>query len=272
MASASWCEQAPGGLIGISGRRNLGLCQCPIIKNICLKPVGADGALKSFVVNFRYLIPSPSIAIITDNFESLLDHLADALVRDGYSIFPRHLPSLLIDQLWQELQSLPDNELKMAGIGRQDDFQLNSEIRRDKIHWLTGETIPQQDFMTWMELLRAGLNRRLFLGLFDYECHFASYGKGGFYKKHLDAFKNLASPLQPNRILSTVLYLNREWQPGDGGELLLFNEEDTRLLETVTPEYGKLIIFLSERFPHEVAIARRERQSIAGWFRTQGIL
>jgi len=71
-------------------------------------------------------------------------------------------------------------------------------------------------------------------------------------------------------VLSTVLYLNRDWQPGDGGELLMFDDEDTCLLEAVTPEYGKLIIFLSERFPHEVAIAHRERQSIAGWFRTQG--
>lgn len=204
--------------------------------------------------------------------EGLLDNLADALVRDGYQIFNHTFPSSLVDGLWRELQSLPHDELRVAGVGRQDDFQINRHIRRDKILWLEGDTDMQQAFLAWMELVRVGLNRRLFMGLFDYECHYASYAPGAFYKKHLDAFKNPLNPAQPNRILSTVLYLNPEWRAGDGGELLLYDEADTHLLETVAPEYGKLVIFLSDRFPHEVLVANRERQSIAGWFRTQGIL
>jgi SM-20-related protein len=35
----------------------------------------------------------------------------------------------------------------------------------------------------------------------------------------------------------------------------------------VAPECGKLVIFLSEDFPHEVLPATQLRQSIAGWFR-----
>lgn len=204
--------------------------------------------------------------------EGLLDNLADTLVRDGYQIFNHTFPSSLVNGLWQELQSLPENELRVAGVGRQDDFQVNRQIRRDKIRWLEGDTEMQQAFLAWMELVRLGLNRRLFMGLFDYECHYASYAPGAFYKKHLDAFKNPLNPAQPNRVLSTVLYLNPEWRVGDGGELLLYDEDDAHLLETVAPEYGKLVIFLSDRFPHEVLVAHRERQSIAGWFRTQGIL
>lgn len=204
--------------------------------------------------------------------EGLLDNLADALVRDGYQIFNQTFPPSLVNGLWQELQSLPENELRIAGVGRQDDFQVNRQIRRDKIRWLEGGTEMQQAFLAWMELVRLGLNRRLFMGLFDYECHYASYAPGAFYKKHLDAFKNPLNPAQPNRVLSTVLYLNPEWRIGDGGELLLYDEDDAQLLETVAPEYGKLVIFLSDRFPHEVLVAHRERQSIAGWFRTQGIL
>lgn len=204
--------------------------------------------------------------------EGLLDNLADALVRDGYQIINDTFPLSLVDGLWQEFQTLPESELRVAGVGRQDDFQVNRQIRRDKIHWLDGNTEMQQAFLTWMEAVRLGLNRRLFMGLFDYECHYASYAPGAFYKKHLDAFKYPLNPAQPNRILSTVLYLNPEWRTGDGGELLLYDEDDTQLLQTVAPEYGKLMIFLSDRFPHEVLVAHRERQSIAGWFRTQGIL
>lgn len=206
----------------------------------------------------------------TNSLDTLLDQLADALARDGYRCLSDVLPAALVDGLWRERHALPDSELKSAGIGRQDDFQLNRHIRRDKIYWLDGSSPAQQEFLAWMEQVRIGLNQRLFLGLFDYECHYASYGPGGFYKKHLDAFKQQGYSVAPNRVLSTVLYLNPNWQAGDGGELLLYDEAGIQLLETIAPQYGKLVIFLSAEFPHEVAVATCERHSIAGWFRTQG--
>jgi len=118
-----------------------------------------------------------------------------------------------------------------------------------------------------MEGLRLGLNRRLFMGLFDYESHFAHYPIGAFYKKHRDAFAGQSGNRQPNRVLSTVLYLNSAWQPHEGGELLIYAEDGEAIIETVVPVYGRLVIFLSEKFPHEVLPATRERKSIAGWFR-----
>jgi SM-20-related protein len=198
-----------------------------------------------------------------------LNNLADALGDTGYYIVNNAIPAGLVDRLWVELQDLPDDELKVAGIGRQDDFQLNRQIRRDKISWLDGRSTAQTDFLMWMQGVRQGLNQRLFMGLFDYECHYASYAPGAFYKKHFDAFKDQQFPAQSNRILSTVLYLNPGWQHGDGGELLIYNEEDTQLLEVVAPEYGKLVVFLSKKFPHEVKTTATDRQSVAGWFRTQ---
>lgn len=82
-----------------------------------------------------------------------------------------------------------------------------------------------------------------------------------FYKKHRDAFSG-----RMNRVISTVLYLNPNWDPEDGGELLLYSEDD-RLLETITPRYGQMALFLSEEFPHEVTTVNKPRYSIAGWFR-----
>jgi SM-20-related protein len=201
--------------------------------------------------------------------EFILNDLADALRETGYHIINNALPVGLIEPLWRELQTLPETELKVAGIGRQDDFQLNRQIRRDKIHWFDGSSAPQADFLIWMEALRQGLNQRLFLGLFDYECHYASYAPGAFYKKHVDAFKDQRLVSQANRVLSTVLYLNPDWQPGDGGELLMYDTQDTRLLESIAPECDKLVVFLSEKFPHEVKPTANDRHSVAGWFRTQ---
>lgn len=212
--------------------------------------------------------------------DQLFDAIADALVERGYLILPQALPRRLVDELFSRLHALDDEDFKRAGIGRQDGFQIDNSIRRDRIRWLQQNDPAEIEFLTWMDELRLALNRRLFMGLFDYECHFASYGVGAFYKKHLDAFKRptpslqvtLQSPLQtqPSRVISTVLYLNPDWQSGDGGELLIYDEDDARLLESIAPEYGKLVVFLSEKFPHEVAVAKRERHSIAGWFRVSG--
>ena len=117
-----------------------------------------------------------------------------------------------------------------------------------------------------MDVLRVGINQRLFLGLFDYESHFAHYEIGAFYQKHRDAFNDHKKTGQPIRMLSTVLYLNKDWQDDNGGELMIYNDSE-QPLEKVVPYFGRLVIFLSEKFPHEVLPAKRERKSIAGWFR-----
>ncbi len=192
----------------------------------------------------------------------IFDTVADQLEQRGYAIVPQALPTETVDALFVELKQLRERDFKPAGIGRQDDFQVNRFVRSDEICWLNGKSPASASFLAWMEALREGLNRRLFLGLFDYEAHYASYPTGAFYKKHVDAFKG-----RSNRVLSTVFYLNPQWQSNDGGALVLYDESDEREIERVLPEYGKLVIFLSEVFPHEVLPAERERNSIAGWFR-----
>jgi SM-20-related protein len=200
--------------------------------------------------------------------ESQLDVMADTLVEQGYCIVDRAFPAVLLNQLLSLLNQLQVDEFKAAGIGRQTDFQVQETIRSDKIHWLEPNTEATTECLQWMDSLRVGINRRLFMGLFDYESHFAYYPVGAFYKKHLDAFRGKRQQGQSNRVLSTVLYLNEAWQLGDGGELLLYAEDDdNKVIETILPESGRLVIFLSEKFPHEVLPAKRERKSIAGWFR-----
>ncbi|HOY22942.1 MAG TPA: 2OG-Fe(II) oxygenase [Cellvibrio sp.] len=200
--------------------------------------------------------------------ESQLDLIADALVERGYWVMDNALPKILLNQLLIYFNHLQADEFKVAGIGRQTDFQVQGTIRSDKIHWIQPSIEIMAEFLESMGSLRVGLNRRLFMGLFDYESHFAHYPIGAFYKKHLDAFRGKHQQGKSNRVLSTVLYLNHAWQPSDGGELLLYAEDDeNRVIESILPEYGRLVIFLSEKFPHEVLPAKRERKSIAGWFR-----
>ena len=116
-----------------------------------------------------------------------------------------------------------------------------------------------------MEALRLGLNTALFLGLFDYECHYAIYEKGADYAKHSDVLQG-----KKNRILTTVLYLNEDWHACDGGELVVFEPTGNSVIATVNPTFGTMIIFLSESFPHEVLMSHSTRRSISGWFRVSG--
>jgi len=101
----------------------------------------------------------------------------------------------------------------------------------------------------------------LYLGLSYYESHFAIYDEGDFYEKHLDTFKNFK-----NRVVTTVYYLNENWDEKDGGELVVYDEED-RLITKLPPFANTLVVFMSDRFPHEVLPAKKKRFSIAGWFR-----
>jgi SM-20-related protein len=94
------------------------------------------------------------------------------------------------------------------------------------------------------------------LGLKDFECHFAIYPENTFYKKHIDRFQQNA-----HRVLSFVLYLNENWQKGDGGELGIYPDKEEHIVEPVA---GRLILFRSEIL-HEVLLSHKERISLTGW-------
>jgi len=47
-------------------------------------------------------------------------------------------------------------------------------------------------------------------------------------------------------------------------------DDNEQFLMDVSPKGGRLVLFLSEEFPHEVLPANQERYSIAGWFRVNG--
>ena len=190
-----------------------------------------------------------------------IDAVIDAFYQHGWVWLPQFLSTELNNALLHEAQH--SSELTPAGIGRQQAHQLNQQIRRDATQWFDGQSLAQQQYLALMAQLQLQFNRRCFLGLFDFECHFARYQHGDYYQKHLDAFRG-----RSNRVLTTVSYLNTVQA---GGELVLYNADDS-LLTTLSPTAGALLLFESERFPHEVLPAADPRYSIAGWFRKNASL
>jgi SM-20-related protein len=202
--------------------------------------------------------------------EQIIDDIADALAQRGYIQLQPFLPEQLAGQLMHEAKHLASIEFTPAGIGRNNSQQLNSQVRTDSTFWLNGNSAPQQAYLECMEYLRIGLNRRLFMGLSDFECHFSHYSTGDFYQRHFDVFKGDTKQPGNTRVLSTVFYLNPEWVKNDGGELLLYVDEQVSPLLIMPPLFNGCVIFLSDTFPHEVLTSRSDRYSIAGWYRVNG--
>ncbi|MCT7360481.1 2OG-Fe(II) oxygenase [Thalassolituus pacificus] len=195
--------------------------------------------------------------------DDLFESLATDLQTQGYAITHDALPLLMSSGLLNRVVRLQHGDFTAAGTGRQQQHQLNQFVRRDKIRWLSNDDPAEAAWLDYMAELQRYMNRRLYLGLFSYEGHFAHYQPGDFYKKHMDAFKG-----QANRVLTTVLYLNPNWEVQDGGELVIYQAENhEQELLRVSPRFGTLVTFLSEDYPHEVLPAKRDRYSIAGWFR-----
>ncbi|PSU30490.1 2OG-Fe(II) oxygenase [Photobacterium lutimaris] len=191
-----------------------------------------------------------------------MQKLIDALATQGYFVWDDFLSPEQVNNL---KCCLPEKWTK-ARIGRNDEVARESSIRSDKIHWLTaGQGVAAQDFLERMEMIRREVNQQFFLGLFEYEAHFAKYEKGDFYQKHLDCFRG-----NENRRLTTVFYMNDGWSEEDGGELVVYDLDDQELMK-LAPKSGRLFVFLSEQFPHEVLPSNIERFSIAGWFRINGV-
>ncbi len=184
-----------------------------------------------------------------------LEQIAAPFYQQGYVVLEQAIPADLCQALYQDVQQ---QVLSAAGVGRHGQHQLNQQVRRDHTAWLSADNPVQRQYLQHMALLQQDMNRRCFLGLIDFEAHYARYQQGDFYQKHLDAFVG-----RSNRVLSSVCYLNTLEQ---GGELVLYDEQD-QLLCKVQPKAGTLVIFESCRFPHEVLPAAQSRYSIAGWFR-----
>jgi len=192
-------------------------------------------------------------------YTHLYSKITDALVENGYIIIENALDSILVQKL-QEF-STKNQGYKNAGISSKSNLHLDKQRRRDKTQWLDEDEKVQGQYLSFAQGLQDYLNHSLYLGLNDYEAHFALYEEGDFYEKHLDSFKN-----SKNRIVTTVFYLNDGWKEEDGGELVIYNEDDI-FLKKIMPKSNTLVVFLSEKFPHEVLPAKQKRYSIAGWFR-----
>ena len=191
-----------------------------------------------------------------------LPQIIDDLANQGWSRLEDFLPQTLTHELAEECRKRAEKgALSPAGVGRGQGLAVREGVRGDSIQWLEpGQSQACDQYLTAMDELRQALNQAFYLGLDDYESHFALYPPGSFYQKHLDRFRD-----DDRRTVSAVFYLNANWQTDEGGALRIY-PTDLEPLD-LAPQGGNLVLFMSAELPHEVLPASRERLSLTGWFR-----
>jgi SM-20-related protein len=198
--------------------------------------------------------------MVNNELTSQLNKLADQIAENGFAVIDDFLSNEEIDSILA-LQGFKNGllQFKKAGIGKNQDKQINEAIRGDYIQWIDPNNAepPLLTYLGKLKQMIAFVNQSLFLSLKDCEVHQTIYPIGSFYKRHLDQFKK-----DDHRKLSVICYLNKDWKEADGGQLRMFIGTESR---DILPLAGRLVCFRSDLLEHEVLPATRERLSLTGW-------
>lgn len=199
---------------------------------------------------------------VNSRFESIID----GVLTHGYGLLDNFLTPADVTTLAAQLrQRHNEGQFRAAGIGNQH-VTVEQTIRGDRILWIDNATSQPEEatFLARIGEFVDYVNQTCYLGLRDYEFHYALYPPGTFYKRHLDQFRS-----DSRRKLSVICYLNTDWQETDGGQLALFLPDgETERTELIAPLGGRLVCFESGRLEHEVRPATRDRLSLTGWLKT----
>ncbi|KAF4034527.1 2OG-Fe(II) oxygenase superfamily [Phytophthora infestans] len=79
----------------------------------------------------------------------------------------------------------------------------------------------------------------------------------GCFPMHFDTYGG------DGKCVTAVLYLNEEWKPEDGGEIVLYPFPKSRVV--VQPRFGELVLFSSQQMLHRVMPATKPRYALTTW-------
>ena len=199
---------------------------------------------------------------------SLNKQIVEAIATSGCYVGASVIDATLVNALRGRLQLLhARKKLLAAQVGRAATRSSTTELRGDSIAWFNQDALDPVEAraVALIHSLRAALNKALYIGAMDIECHYARYPAGAGYKTHLDRFGD-----HDLRVVSLVFYLNAHWRNHEGGELLIYDKSEN-LIARVPPRSGTLVAFLSDQFPHEVLPATRPRLALSGWMRRRAL-
>lgn len=184
----------------------------------------------------------------------------DQMAQEDYVVIDNFLKEELVAQVMDYFHQQEEKDVfQKAAIGSAGNELVINEVRGDYTYWLDQQRdLELAELFAAFDEVKSWINRLCFLSLSDYEFHLAHYPKGSFYKRHLDQFSE-----RNNRMISMIIYLNKGWKNGDGGELRIYPENAEAM--NVEPLFNRCVLFRSDTLEHEVLTAHTDRRSVTGW-------
>ncbi|HXB40046.1 MAG TPA: 2OG-Fe(II) oxygenase [Bacteroidia bacterium] len=195
---------------------------------------------------------------------NVLEKICEDFYRNSVAVYDDFISGKEVCLLLNNIKSRK-NYLQKAGIGNKLNYRLNSVVRGDFIEWIDPEkeTLFADIYLNKLSPVIEVFNKTFFLNISKSEHHIAFYPTGTHYAKHVDTFKNSDA-----RLVSSVLYLNKDWTAEHGGELCIYSENGTS--QKIEPKSGRLVLFESI-LSHEVLECHAPRYSITGWFKRNSL-
>lgn len=197
----------------------------------------------------------------------IFNTLIDSFIENKVGIAEHFITDALAINLKNNLTQLyQQNQLQLAGIGNNAVAIQNKLMRSDVIYWLDRKHNDpfENEFFDLMDGFVSHLNETCYTGITNYEFHYTLYETGSFYRKHIDQFRN-----DTGRKFSMIIYLNSNWQQGDGGSLCIHQNNTA---QNIAPINGRSVFFKSSEMEHEVLVTHKPRMSITGWLKTNWFL
>lgn len=196
----------------------------------------------------------------SNNLDSFLEKYLEELSQNNWTQIPID-PEFVKKLYGSAKKKLAQNLFKIAGVSQS--ITPQTDIRNDSIYWLdaSSDDLGQIDIMVLMHLdnLKDHLRSFFRISISEFECHYAVYKPGQFYKRHTDT-----TSINNKRVFSFVIYLNEVWGEEDGGQIVGYQDDKT--LFNVLPLSGNILIFKSD-IEHEVLPTQKNRYSLTGWYR-----
>ena len=162
-------------------------------------------------------------------------------------------------------QLLAEGRMKLAGL---TGGVTDEQVRSDHHMWINDVDVEQQpDVKSGVPPCVLSVLRRLDQMKQQVDHQFEARTQtqltmypGGTrgYVRHLDASKG-----KSERTLTFLYYANAGWQPGDGGELRVYQAHGQHV--DVEPRGDRLLVFQSRQLDHEVLPPNKDRFAITYW-------
>jgi len=210
------------------------------------------------------------------------DKHVEEVLRNDFVVIPNFIPTSLVKSLQKDIDFLRQDgadQFRIAKIGQDDTNTLNENIRVAETCFIGRSKLKEypnshrDELYQILDTIGLDLGKKTTIALDENlsEFLYVFYPKGGFYRRHRDAIPNSASTL---RQYSFLLYLNEDWTPNEKGELRIHRDTGGDFLPSgeepnyidVPPKAGTLVLFKSDKIPHEVLNTNSKRYVVVGWY------